>query len=111
MRWQASAGFRFAMPGGYFIGPAWDGRGYLGGDVARASTSLLRAIADGSHPAELTAAERQTLASDVTFWHVGAVLLGPGSGQASLSQALTDALGTPQTINDSTMVWVLKSST
>jgi hypothetical protein len=107
MRWQASTGFRFAMPGGYFIGPAWDGRGYIGGDVARASTTLLRAIADGSHPAQITAAERQTLETDLAYWHVSAVLLGPGPGNASLSQALSDVLGTPQTNTDSTQVWQL----
>ncbi|HTC69320.1 MAG TPA: hypothetical protein VK662_07120, partial [Acidothermaceae bacterium] len=109
MRWQADTNFRFSMPGGYFIGPAWDGRGYIGGDVPRASTTLLRGIADGSHPPEISDAERQTLQSDFAYWHVGAVLLGPGPGNASLAQALTGALGTPQLQNDSTMVWRLKS--
>jgi len=109
MRWQASTGFRYAMPGGYFIGPAWDGRGYIGGDVARASATLLRAIAGGSQPPQFTAAERQTLATDLAYWHVSAVLLGPGPGNASLAQAMTAVLGTPQVSNDSTMVWRLKS--
>jgi hypothetical protein len=109
MRWQADTNFRFDMPGGYFIGPAWDGRGYIGGDVPRASTTLLRGIADGSHPAQITAAELQTLRGDFAYWHVSAVLLGPGPGNASLAQALTDTLGTPQIQNDSTMLWPLKN--
>jgi hypothetical protein len=109
MRWQADTDFRFSMPGGYFIGPAWDGRGYIGGDVPRASTTLLRGIADGSHSAQITATELQTLDTDFTYWHVRAVLLGPGPGNASLAQALTGALGTPQLQNDSTMLWRLKN--
>jgi hypothetical protein len=109
MRWQASTGFRYAMPGGYFIGPAWDGRGYIGGDVARASTTLLRAIADGSHPAQLTSSERQTLETDLVYWHVSAVVLGPGNGDASLAQALTGVLGPPQTSSNSTEIWLLRT--
>jgi hypothetical protein len=109
MRWQADTSFRFDMPGGYFIGPAWDGRGYIGGDVPRASTSLFRDIADGSHSAQLSAPEVQTLRSDFAYWHADAVLLGPGPGNAPLAQALTGALGAPQVRNDSTRVWQLKS--
>jgi hypothetical protein len=110
MRWQGDTDFRFAMPGGYFIGPAWDGRGYIGGDVARASTTLLRQIADGSHSPEISTAERQTLKGDFAYWHVNAVLLGPGRGNAALSQALTGALGPPQFADGDTLMWPLKSS-
>jgi hypothetical protein len=108
MRWQGATGFRFAMPGGYFIGPAWDGRGYIGGDVARASTTMLRQIADGTHAPEMTATELQTLQTDVAYWGVSAVMLGPGRGNAALSQALTGALGPPQFADGDTMMWQLK---
>jgi hypothetical protein len=108
MRWQGDTDFRFAMPGGYFIGPAWDGRGYIGGDVARASTTLLRQIADGSHSPEISPAERQTLKSDFAYWHVSAVLLGPGPGNVWLAQALSGALGPPQFADGDTMMWPLK---
>jgi hypothetical protein len=105
MRWQGDTHFRFAMPGGYFIGPAWDGRGYIGGDVVRASTTLLRQIADGSHAPGLSATERQTLHSDFAYWHVGAVLLGPGPGNAALAQALRGALGAPRFTSETTVEW------
>ena len=108
MRWQGDTHFRFAMPGGYFIGPAWDGRGYIGGDVARASTTLLRQIADGSHAPNLTATELQTLQADFAYWHASAVMLGPGRGDVALSQALTSALGPPQFHEGDTMLWQLK---
>jgi hypothetical protein len=108
MRWQGDTDFRFAMPGGYFIGPAWDGRGYIGGDVARASTTLLRQIADGTHAPEMTATELLTLQTDVTYWHVSAVLLGPGRGNAALARALTGALGAPHFADGDTMLWPLK---
>ena len=105
MRWQGDTGFRFAMPGGYFIGPAWDGRGYIGGDVARPSTTLLRQIAEGSHPSEISATERRTLKSDFDYWHVSEVLLGPGPGNVRLAQALSGAIGPPLSADGSTMTW------
>jgi hypothetical protein len=105
MRWQGDTDFRFAMPGGYFIGPAWDGRGYIGGDVARASTTLLRQIADGSHSAEISATERQTLKSDFAYWHVNAVVLGSGPGSVRLAQALSGAIGPPMSTDGDTMIW------
>ncbi len=108
MRWQGDTHFRFAMPGGYFIGPAWDGRGYIGGDVARASTTLLRQIADGTHGPQLSTTDLQTLQSDLAYWHVSAVMLGPGHGTAALSQALTGALGAPPFHDGDTMLWPVK---
>jgi hypothetical protein len=108
MRWQGDTAFRFAMPGGYFIGPAWDGRGYIGGDVARSSTTLLRQIAGGTHAPEITGTELQTLETDLAYWHVSAVMLGPGPGNPALSQALTGAFGAPQFAAGATMLWSLK---
>jgi hypothetical protein len=107
MRWQGDTDFRFAMPGGYFIGPAWDGRGYIGGDVARSSTTLLRQIADGTRGPEITETELQTLNTDLAYWHVSAVVLGPGRGNRALSQALTGALGPPQFASGDTLLWSL----
>ena len=43
MRWQAASGMAFAMPGGYFIGPAADGRAYVGGQPTPTGL-LLRAV-------------------------------------------------------------------
>jgi hypothetical protein len=110
MRWQADTGFRFAMPGGYFIGPAWNGRGVIGGDVARQTTALLRDVADGTHGAGTTPTERHAVASDFAYWRVGAVLLGPGPGNNALAAALTGLLGPPDWRQDSTLLWLCAST-
>jgi hypothetical protein len=110
MRWQADTGFRFEMPGGYFIGPAWDGRGFIGGDAARQTTTLLRHVADGTHGAGTTPTERQAVASDLAYWRVGAVLLGPGPGHNALATALIGLLGPPDWRQDSTLLWLCAST-
>jgi hypothetical protein len=106
LRWQAAAAFRYSMPGGYFIGPAWDGRGYIGGDVPRPTEQLLVQIAGGSHAVQLTAAERLTAATDFSFWHVNAVIVGPGLGQSALSSAMRLLLGQPTVTTSTTTVWL-----
>ena len=35
LRWQADTGQPGSLVGGYFMGPAWNGRGYIDGNVTR----------------------------------------------------------------------------
>ncbi len=73
--WQASARFRFSMPGGYFVLPAASGSG----SVYTASTIVERTLSEvvaGPPPAR-TAALRQALRAQLSDWHVLTVLAQP----------------------------------
>jgi hypothetical protein len=111
MRWQSATGFRYAMPGGYFIGPAWDGRGYIGGDVPRQTTQVLEKIEDGSHAPALSTAELAGANTDLLYWHVTEVMLGPGPGHDALAATLTAALGAPTLTIGSSSLWLCNGGT
>jgi hypothetical protein len=44
MRWQAATGAPSSLVGGYFIGPAWNGHGYVGGNGVSAEAQYLNAL-------------------------------------------------------------------
>lgn len=119
MRWYADTGVPSRMPGGYFIGPAWNGHAYVGGDGVSAEGQYLDRLwvqsggaawagADGTSgipltgPVPSTAEARAQLAA----WHVDAVLAvtAPGS---PLARYLTGLLGKPSVTMGDTLAWRL----
>ena len=94
MTWQAEADLWFRMPGGYFIGPAPDGRPRFGPNPSPGSRAFHR-IYRGLPPPPLTAARRRLLAGDFVRWRVGSVVVGPMPNQAVMVRFLTELLGRP----------------
>lgn len=71
--WQAESGFRFAMPGGYFLVGAGRGRQFYRRTLTE---SVLSALLAG-HPPARTARLRRELSAQLRAWKVGAVLVQP----------------------------------
>ena len=87
LRWQAASDMAFAMPGGYFIGPADNGHAYVGGQPS-GTGALLRAVAADGLVRPVTPEMRAGFASDVRRWRACAAVLGPSPhGDALRAQA------------------------
>jgi hypothetical protein len=94
MVWQAEAGMRFKMPGGYFVGP--DANGSTLRESPPTTTSrILDRIQRGGSPPRLTPALRRRIAEDLARWEVGSVILGPMPHRRVMARFLTDLLGRP----------------
>jgi hypothetical protein len=72
--WQAEAGMRFRMEGGYLLVPGPHGRASFSGPLSPAAATVT-AIETGAQP--LTAASVQTVASDLRALEVSTVIVGP----------------------------------
>jgi dolichyl-phosphate beta-glucosyltransferase len=97
MGWQVAAGFGFALPEGYFIGPRGpSGSGGYGADP-RPTATVLRQVAAGGE----CALSEQQLHADLDYWKAGAVVLG--TGQDDLKTCLDSLLGPAQLVGG---VWV-----
>jgi hypothetical protein len=94
MTWQAEAGMRFRMPGGFFIGPSPDGRARFDASPNAASRAFGR-IQQGRAAPRLTGGMRRVLAADLTRWGVATVVVGPMDHQATMLGFLTDLFGGP----------------
>ena len=92
LRWQAASGMAFAMPGGYFIGPADNGRAYVGGQPTRTGV-LLRAVQADGRVRPVTAAIRDAFASDVRYWRACAAVLGPSPHAAAVLAQAEELIG------------------
>jgi hypothetical protein len=120
LRWYADTGVPAAAVGGYFIGPAWNGHAYVGGNgvspqaqylnrLWAASGGAARAGAEGMSGIGLTGpvpARGQALAQ-FAAWHLGGVLAvtAPGS---PLGRYLTALLGSPSAAVGDTLAWRLR---
>jgi hypothetical protein len=94
MLWQAASSMAFAMPGGYFIGPAANGHAYVGGQPTQTG-ALLRAVAADGQVRPLTPEIQTAFTSDVRHWRACAAVLGPAPHADALraqAEALTGRL-------------------
>ena len=125
LRWQADSGSPGSLVGGYFMGPAWNGRAYIdGGGTPAAGTFLNQLWKAGSVtlPADLTAeapanstpssgqpvlakepSTAQMLAQ-LRAWHPSAVVAVTTSGSV-LAQYLTVLLGAPVAASGDVIAW------
>lgn len=92
LRWQAASGMAFAMPGGYFIGPAADGRAYVGGQPTPTGI-LLRAVQLDGQVRPPTPLVRSTFAHDVQRWRACAAVLGPSPHADAVRAQITALAG------------------
>jgi hypothetical protein len=72
--WQAEAGLRFRMEGGYLLVPDAHGRASFSGPLSPAA-AVVTAIETGAQP--LTAVSVQTVAADLRALEVSTVIVGP----------------------------------
>ncbi len=104
MRWQAASGMAFAMPGGYFIGPAVDGRAYVGGQPTPTGL-LLRAVQLDGQVRAPTPLLRSTFAHDVQRWRACAAVLGPAPQADALRAQVTALVGREPESTGGVLLW------
>ncbi|MGZ6804255.1 MAG: hypothetical protein ACXVFU_14515 [Nocardioidaceae bacterium] len=115
MTWAAEAGARFAMPGGYFIGPQ-GGRGPGAdrprfGDVPRPTERVLLDLASNGLLRPISLAERVRARADFRFWGVRSVVLGPARHEQALLLWLTRLLNRAPVADDGVWLWAPVSPT
>jgi hypothetical protein len=93
MRWQSESGYRFRMPGGYFLGPGPDGHAYVGGEADLATAQLLTTVANEGVQHTVTPAEQEQARADLRTWDADAVVLGPDNSSELLRSTVTALLG------------------
>ena len=104
MRWQQAAGFAFAMPGGYFIGPGPNGRAHVHGNPTRTGVLLDEVRRDGL-PRPVTPQLRRDFAADLTTWRACAAVLGPTANRDALRAQATELIGREPEEVDGVLVW------
>jgi hypothetical protein len=107
MTWQALAGMRYRMPGGYFVGPDAQGRPKFGPVGTRLSGWMTK-IRLGWDKPNLVPELRRALVADLARWQVGTVLVGPMDTppiEATMVQFFTELLGRPPERVAGVWVW------
>jgi hypothetical protein len=102
--WQEASGMAFAMPGGYFIGPAADGHAYVGGQPSRTG-ALLRAVAADGQVRPVTPDIRARFTSDVRQWRACAAVLGPSPHPDALRAQAEALIGSAPESVGGVLVW------
>ncbi|TWF76676.1 hypothetical protein FHX44_112571 [Pseudonocardia hierapolitana] len=110
LRWQVDAGMGFALPQGYFVGPA--GVEQLGayGAPKRPSSMLLDGVAATGQVPAISDAERARTLDDLRFWGADAVVLTGGPREPELRATLSALLGPGRPAADA-WVWDVRSIT
>jgi dolichyl-phosphate beta-glucosyltransferase len=104
MLWQQAAGFSFAMPGGYFIGPGNDGHAYVAGQPS-ATGSLFRDVERDGQVREVTPEMRAAFAADIDRWGACTAVLGPAANPDALRDQATALIGAPPEQVDGVLLW------
>jgi len=121
LRWQADTGVPRSMVGGYYMGPAWNGRAYIDGDGTPPAGQYLNALwqlSDGSVPAALSAQLPPTAAAkavtdaqlrtQLRAWRLSAVV-AVATMTSPLGKYLTVLLGRPTVATIDVLAWKLLS--
>jgi hypothetical protein len=117
LRWQAESGEPRTMVGGYYMGPAWNGRVYIDGSGTPQAGQYLNALwrfSAASIPAGLSAqlpsnssvqAVTDTqMRMQMIAWHLSAVVAVTVPGSL-LGKYLTVILGRPTVVTSDVMAW------
>jgi hypothetical protein len=104
MVWQEAAGMRYAMPGGYFIGPAADGHAYVGGQPS-ATGRLFDAVRAGGDVPPITPGLQAAFRADLAGWNACSVVLGPSPRRDALLALATGLIGRAPEAVDGVSLW------
>jgi hypothetical protein len=121
LRWQAATGQPGSLVGGYFIGPAWNGRSYIDGSGLPAAArylNLIWACSPADLPvtvkAEVPAGACQAtnvkgvspaeMRKQIKAWRVSAVVAVTTPGSI-LARYLTSLLGAPSAVTSDVLAW------
>jgi len=125
LRWQADTGQPATLVGGYFMGPAWNGRAYTDGNGlsqagrylnflwAESGTGLPASLTGGvpasARPgspsyAPIAAVNPRRMLAQIAAWHVTAVV-AVTARDSVLGDYLTSLLGPPSVVVGNVMAW------
>jgi hypothetical protein len=104
MRWQADTGEPGSLIGGYFTGPAWNGRAYVEGNGVAATAQYLDGLWSGGRPA--AAPSPVELKTDLDTWQPAAVVAVTSPGSA-LGRYLARLFGQPPIHAGGVLAWRL----
>jgi hypothetical protein len=125
LRWQADTGEPGSLVGGYFMGPAWNGRGYIDGNGTPAAGRYLndiwtfsqrglpKALAGGLPPnayrgsagyVPVKAVTDTKMREQIKAWRVSAVV-AVAKLNSRLGQYLTVLLGRPAVVAGDVLAW------
>ena len=125
LRWQADTGEPGSLVGGYFMGPAWDGRAYIDGNGlpqaglylnflwAESGTGLPAWMGAGIPPwaytrpgtlAPVKAVNLEQMRVQIAAWRVGAIV-AIAKPDSVLGDYLTALLGPPQVAAGDVLAW------
>jgi hypothetical protein len=125
LRWQADTGEPASLVGGYFMGPAWDGRAYIDGDgtpQAGRYLNFLWAESGAGLPAWLAAGipssayarpgillpvkavSLEKVRAQIVAWRVAAVV-AVAARNSILGEYLSVLLGPPQVVAGDILAW------
>ncbi|MGH8793155.1 MAG: glycosyl transferase [Stackebrandtia sp.] len=107
LHWQVRSGLGFAVPEGYFIGPAGPKRDGVYGAVARPTTMLLREARDTGQVPDIADAEQRQACADLRYWGADAVVLGPHPREIALRSTVERLLG-PGEWTGGVWVWTVE---
>jgi hypothetical protein len=125
LRWQATTGQPRSLVGGYFIGPAWNGRSYIDGSGLPAAArylNLIWACSPAALPTTLKAevppgvcqatnvkgVSPAKMRDQITAWRVSAVVAVTTPGSL-LAHYLSSLLGTPSAVISDVLAWRVPS--
>lgn len=104
LRWQTAAGYSYAAPGGYFIGPGSDGHAYIGAPAGTLQKALVAVETKGG-PVVITDESRRIMAAEVTGWGIDVAILGPARHHRELRALLTQLFGPATSEGDGVVLW------
>jgi hypothetical protein len=125
LRWQADTGEPGSLVGGYFMGPAWNGRAYIDGNGTPAAGRYLNAmwtfsqaglpkalatgVAANAHPGApgygaVKAVTDTKMREQIRAWRVSAVV-AVARPDSRLGRYLTILLGPPAVVAGDVLAW------
>ena len=114
LRWQADTGYPGLLVGGYFVGPAWNGRAYIEGNGVAVTAQYLDALwsagsagsAGSASPASAVppAPARSQVQADLNAWQPAAVV-AVTSPDSPLGRYLEGLFGRPAVRSGSVLAW------
>jgi hypothetical protein len=111
VRWQIAADLGFNHVEGYFIGPHGpDGHGWYGAE-RRPTAALLNDVWRNGNAATTTEADRATAITDMRYWHVDLVVLGPDSKFAPQLRQTVESMFGPATFVGGVWIWDVRPLT